>query len=131
MKHTILLFSGIAVVIVLLFQLQQWALFSSGGSDIWYVIVSGMAFLLLGIFISRYFFVTSEKRKRQARRSSLSKQELRVLELMADGRSNKEISEQLYIAETTVKSHVSNVLSKLEAKRRTEAVKVARDLDII
>ena len=43
----------------------------------------------------------------------------------------KEIAKQLYIAETTVKSHVSKILSKLKAKRRTEAIKIGKELEII
>ena len=102
-----------------------------GGSDRPYLIISGILFLILGILMSRFFFIKSEVRKQKLRKSNLSDQELRVLHLLADGRSNKEIAEQLFIAETTVKSHVSKILAKLEAKRRTEAVKIARDLEII
>ena len=50
---------------------------------------------------------------------------------MADGLSNFEIGENLFISENTVKTHVSKVLIKLKAKRRTEAVKIGRDMNII
>src|SRR5215469_2211085 len=54
----------------------------------------------------------------------LSSRELEVLSLIAAGNSNKEIADQLSIGETTVKSHVSNILMKLSAKDRAHAVSI-------
>lgn len=53
---------------------------------------------------------------------SLSKRELEILELVAEGMSNKEISEALFISEGTVRNYISNMLSKLELKGRTQLV---------
>jgi NarL family two-component system response regulator LiaR len=53
--------------------------------------------------------------------TALSERELDVLKLIADGASNEEIAHQLVISEKTVKSHVSNVLSKLHVVDRTQA----------
>lgn len=58
--------------------------------------------------------------------SSLSARELDVLRLVAEGRANKEIAASLGIGEGTVKSHLANLLSKLDAHSRTEAVARAR-----
>jgi two-component system NarL family response regulator len=55
----------------------------------------------------------------------LSKRELEVLELLASGKSNKEIGASLYISETTVKSHLRTVFAKLQVLSRTEAIMVA------
>lgn len=52
----------------------------------------------------------------------LSERELQVLQLMADGRSNREIGKSLWISETTVKTHVSHILHKLGRSDRTQAV---------
>ncbi|MGH2631597.1 MAG: response regulator transcription factor [Actinomycetota bacterium] len=51
----------------------------------------------------------------------LSPQEERILTLVADGRTNREIGEELHLAEKTVKNNVSSILSKLEVARRAEA----------
>ena len=51
----------------------------------------------------------------------LSPQERRILDLIAEGKTNREIAEALYLAEKTVKNYVSNLLVKLGMKRRTEA----------
>jgi DNA-binding NarL/FixJ family response regulator len=56
---------------------------------------------------------------------SLTGRELNVLELLAKGKSNKEISANLYISETTVKSHLRSVFRKLNVLSRTEAITVA------
>ena len=53
--------------------------------------------------------------------SRLSGQEERILGLVADGHTNKEIAEQLSLAEKTVKNYVSSILTKLEVSRRAEA----------
>lgn len=58
--------------------------------------------------------------------SPLSVRELDVLRLVAAGRTNKEISGQLAIGEGTVKTHLANLLTKLQANSRTEAVARAR-----
>ncbi|MEL6463045.1 MAG: response regulator transcription factor, partial [Cyanobacteria bacterium J06621_15] len=56
----------------------------------------------------------------------LSAREKEVLRLIANGYSNREIAEQLYIAENTVKNHVSNILYRLELRDRTQAAIFAR-----
>jgi LuxR family maltose regulon positive regulatory protein len=62
---------------------------------------------------------------------SLSAREIEVLELIAEGKSNQEISAQLYLALNTVKRHAYNIYTKLEVKKRTHAVWRARQLDLI
>lgn len=61
----------------------------------------------------------------------LSEREREVLQLLADGRSNEQIAAQLFISINTVKTHLSNVYVKLDAKRRTEAIRKARALCLI
>ena len=58
---------------------------------------------------------------RDERLARLSPQEERILALIADGRTNREVGEELKLAEKTVKNYVSSILSKLEVARRAEA----------
>jgi len=55
----------------------------------------------------------------------LSERERQVLQYMANGRSNNEIGQVLYISENTVKAHVKSILTKLDAMGRTEAIAIA------
>jgi LuxR family maltose regulon positive regulatory protein len=61
----------------------------------------------------------------------LSERELEVLRLVADGASNREIAATLFLAVPTVKKHVSNIMSKLNASSRTQAVSEARILGLL
>jgi DNA-binding NarL/FixJ family response regulator len=61
----------------------------------------------------------------------LSDRELDVVRLLAEGRSNREIAAALFLAEGTVKNHVTNVLTKLGVRDRTQAALHARGLDLI
>ena len=61
----------------------------------------------------------------------ISKREYEVLERIALGLSNQEIAEKLFVSTSTVKTHVSNVLAKLDARRRTQAIQRAKELNII
>ena len=56
----------------------------------------------------------------------LSEREREVLVLLAQGTSNKDMAEKLFITEGTVKNHVSNILAKLQAENRTQAADIAR-----
>ncbi|MCI1018534.1 response regulator transcription factor [Microbacterium sp. C5A9] len=67
----------------------------------------------------------------RAPRVSLSSREIEVLELVAAGRSNSEVADQLFVSETTVKSHLAHIFSKLDVSSRTAAVSAARQRGII
>ena len=67
----------------------------------------------------------------RAPRVSLSSREIEVLELVAAGRSNSEVAEQLFVSETTVKSHLAHIFSKLDVTSRTAAVSAARRKGIL
>jgi NarL family two-component system response regulator LiaR len=73
-------------------------------------------------------FVLNEK---EIGKLGISKRELDVLQLMAEGLSNQEIAERLFVSLNTVKTHSSNILEKLDVKRRTQAVEKAKRLSII
>lgn len=62
---------------------------------------------------------------------ALSAREIEILKLIAQGDSNKQIAEKLFIAEGTVKNHVTNILSKLGVKDRAQAVIRSKNLSIL
>ena len=64
-------------------------------------------------------------------RLGISKREYEVLELMSKGHSNQEIADKLFVSLNTVKTHSSNLFLKLDAKRRTQAIQKAKELELI
>ena len=56
-------------------------------------------------------------------------QERKILDLLAEGMTNREIADRMYLAEKTVKNYVSNLLSKMGMQRRTEAAVYAARLN--
>lgn len=112
----------------------------------WYGTVLGAAFLLLGWQLGAW----ATRQKPAAASSpqiampeekmapadvpsceSLSDREAEVLRFLAEGLSNREIGNRLFISENTVKTHLQNLYSKLGVQRRTQAVARARALGLI
>ena len=61
----------------------------------------------------------------------LSKRELAILNLLAEGHSNQEIAAKLFVSVSTVKTHIQNLFEKLDVKRRIQAIEKARSLNLI
>jgi len=61
----------------------------------------------------------------------LSKRELEILSLLAEGHSNQEIASKLFVSLSTVKTHIQNLFEKLDVRRRTQAVEKAKRLNLI
>ena len=80
------------------------------------------------VFVKTDSFVLNET---ELNRLGLSKREMEVLQLMADGLSNHEIADKLFVSLNTIKTHSSKVFEKLEVQRRTHAVDKARKLNLI
>ena len=113
------------------------------------VIVSIAA--LIFFFVGLYFNYHSQKKSGQSQSSSttrddvpvafvdyeqikklgLTQREHDVLLKMAEGLSNQEIGAALFLSESTIKTHVSSILFKLDAKRRTQAVQMAKHMKIV
>ncbi len=73
-------------------------------------------------------FVINEK---EIIRLNISKRELEVLQLMSEGLSNQEIAERLFVSLNTIKTHNARLFGKLEVKRRTQAIEIAKKLGLI
>lgn len=64
-------------------------------------------------------------------RFNITPRELEVLKLIAQGLSNQEIAEKLYLSLNTVKTHTSNVFAKLDVQRRTQAIQKAKESGLL
>lgn len=80
------------------------------------------------VFKSATEFILNEA---EIERLGISKRELEVLQLMAEGMSNQQVADKLFVSLNTVKSHSSKIFEKLEVERRTQAVEKAKRLNII
>ena len=73
-------------------------------------------------------FIPDEEKRENL---GITRRELEILELIAQGMSNREIAEKLYVSENTVKTHSSRVFDKLGAKRRTQAVQLGKEFGLL
>ncbi len=138
MKQTILIFGGLSIAILILFQISKLSLLHFQGDNDFFVVILGVLFIAIGFVLNRFLHkkdkedsTTRSINEDQLKKTNLSKQEYKILTLMAQGLSNMEIAEDLFISENTVKTHVSKILLKLNARRRTQAIRIGRDLNII
>ncbi len=135
-----LFFYGLlAFALLMLFQLSKLWLFQSDLAAEWIILPVAIVSIVIGTYFGRKpddknpaLSQDENKIDQQALgQTGISPREYEVLKLVSEGLSNKEIAERLFVSETTVKSHVSNLLLKLDAKRRTQAVNKAKDLNIL
>lgn len=146
-KHSILYGVSLAALLFLLKWLELRFVIFDHGLEV-YIGAIAILFTVLGIwlaiklmkpkiktvvvekeiYISNSPFILNEK---ELARLSISKRELDVLQLMAQGLSNREIAEQLFVSLNTVKTHSSNLFLKLDVKRRTQAIEKAKKLGIL
>jgi NarL family two-component system response regulator LiaR len=73
-------------------------------------------------------FLADEKKRDEL---GITKREMEILELIAEGMSNREIAAKLYVSENTVKTHSSRVFDKLGARRRTQAVQFGKEFGLL
>ena len=73
-------------------------------------------------------FVPDERKREDL---GITRREFEILELIAQGMSNREIARRLYVSENTIKTHSSRVFDKLGAKRRTQAVQLGKEFGLL
>lgn len=136
MKKTILVFALLIFAILLLFQLSNYAMISGDLNTEIVVAVIAVVFFFVGVYLNKKSLhkkrsTSIEIDDKKIKELDISKREYEVLVAISEGLSNKEIAEKLFVSESTIKTHVSNLLVKLNAKRRTQAIQIAKDLQII
>ena len=142
MRPVIIGFGLLILCLLILFKIGE-VNFTKGNVKL-EVIVAIVAFIFF--FVGLYFNNQAQKKPvpatteppgssqidyDQIKKVGLTQREHDVLVKMADGLSNQEIAAQLFLSESTVKTHVSNILFKLDSKRRTQAVQAAKKLKIV
>ena len=136
MKKTILVFGLLSLAILLLFQISKYAIVSGSLKTEIIIGIIAVVFLIIGIYINKKSLHKNELSSQEIDYKKISELEItereyEVLQGISEGLSNKEIADKLFLSESTIKTHVSNLLSKLNAKRRTQALQIAKDYQII
>ncbi|MEQ9422951.1 MAG: response regulator transcription factor [Cyclobacteriaceae bacterium] len=99
-----------------------------------YGVVIGIIFLALGIWVGSNILSPKQKARSlmaKPEEIDLSDREFEVLQLIAEGLSNQQIADQLFVSRNTIKTHISNIFAKLDVKRRTQAIQRAREVGMI
>ncbi|WP_407524760.1 response regulator transcription factor [Lacibacter sp. MH-610] len=149
----VLLYAAALVALLILLQVLQYKLLLLNHAYELYLLFIALIFTGLGIWLAlklmrpktkietvivekpvyekvwtdeELLAIETEKQK-----LGLSSRELEVLQLMAQGLSNQEIADRLFLSLPTVKTHTSNLFFKLDVKRRTQAIEKARQLMLI
>ncbi|AXT61448.1 DNA-binding response regulator [Aquimarina sp. AD10] len=136
MKKTILIFGSLVLALLALFQISKYTIATGNSSVETVIAIIALVFFGIGIMINKRILHKDQKPIQEIdynkiKEIGLSKREYEVLCEIAIGLSNKEIAEKLFVSENTIKTHVSNVLLKLDAKRRTQAIQIAKKLQIL
>ena len=139
MLKTVLRFGLIIAALLVLFQLSKVSVFIPDLPQDTILGIVGGVFIALGIYLGLKFRKVEvvevaakvEIDTQMIEKLGLTEREMEVLQLISEGFSNQEIGEKLFISESTIKTHISNLFVKLDVKRRTQAVTRAKEIRII
>jgi DNA-binding CsgD family transcriptional regulator len=146
-KKTVLLYGAIGGLLILALKLVEYRFLVVEHSLEIYGGIVALLFAVLGIWLGLKLthpretvvvrevsvpvetpFVRNAVRQAQL---GITPREMEILELIAAGLSNREIAGRIYVSENTVKTHAASVFEKLNAKRRTQAVQLAKEARLI
>lgn len=131
---------GLLLVAMQFFQ-YKWILLRHSAE--WYIGLIALIFTILGVWAGTRLTRKNpasvappnppplQSSETVAQELGITPRELDVLRLIALGHSNQEIADTLFVSLNTVKTHISNVLSKLDAERRTQAIQKAKTLGLL
>jgi len=146
-KEVVLYGASLAALLLLLKWLEYRFMILDHAMDL-YIGAIALVFTALGIWLAlkltkpkvqtviveKQVFVNNSDfaiNQQELERLNLSKRELEVLQLMAEGLSNQEISIRMFVSLNTIKTHSQKLFEKMEVKRRTQAVEMAKRVGII
>lgn len=137
MRKTFLLYGFLLAFLVLILKLLEYRYFVHDLSLEFYIGLIAIFFATLGAWAG--WRLTRKKKiiisapavdfdlnEDALKNTGISKREQQVLQVMADGYSNQEIADKLFVSMNTIKTHTSNLFIKLDVKRRTQAIQRAK-----
>lgn len=145
----LILFGVMLAVLMLVLQVAQYRFIMLEHSAELYAGIVAVVFVVLGIVMGRKLTTAKEVvieklvpvavnqslpfavNEQVLEKLNISKREHEILLLIAQGLSNQEIADKTFVSINTVKTHVSNLLLKLDAKRRAQAIQKARELSLV
>src|SRR5215204_2781327 len=139
MRRTIIIYGVAMAALIGLLKIVEYQYFVRDIPLEFYIGLVAVTFMGLGIWAGlrltrpkmipvKDLFVVDEPNLKKV---GISKREYEVLELIAQGLSNQEIADSLFVSMSTVKSHTANIFGKLDARRRTQAIQRAKELGLI
>jgi DNA-binding CsgD family transcriptional regulator len=150
MKRTILIFGLLITALIFLFQLRKYRIVEGDFSTEIVISVVSIAFFFVGIYFRKYFTKEEERPVKpvvtvqtepgtsrnqvdyaKIKELGISVRELEVLNELAKGLSNKAIAEKLFISESTTKTHLSNLFTKLNVSNRSQAIIRSNELNLV
>src|SRR5262245_15041879 len=146
MKRHILLYGLLGGVLITLLKLMEYRFLVIERSVEIYGALVAAVFAALGIWLGVKFTRREETviireipvpgtafnlNESKLAELGITKRELEILQLIAQGLSNREIAETLFVSENTVKTHSSRLFDKLSARRRTQAVQIGKEMGLI
>lgn len=136
MKRTILVFGLLILALLILFEISKRTYLSGDTSIEIIIAVIAIVFFFIGIYINKKSLnkitpLAKEVNHKKIKELNISNREYEVLCQIAKGLSNQEIANKLFVSESTIKTHVSNILVKLNAKRRTQAIQISKELQLL
>lgn len=128
------------LLVALQFMKYKWLMLQNPSE--WYAGAIALLFTIVGIWAGTAWRKQNNKapvpdatlpidNSKVITKLGITPRELDVLKLMALGHSNQEIADQLFVSLNTVKTHISNLLTKLGAERRTQAIQIAKQLGLL
>lgn len=141
MRTIIIGFGLLILSLLILFKISEVSFIQGNVRLEVIVAVAAVVFFFIGVYFNRPARPTTvptstpapstEINYEQIKKIGLTQREHDVLVKMAEGLSNQEIGAALFLSESTIKTHVSNILFKLDVKRRTAAIQAAKQMKII
>ena len=127
-------FGILCTALLILFQIAELRMIKSDANLQIVIAILAVVFFCLGLIFRKKLEVkptaVSNDSTTHLSNIGISKRELDVLAELVTGASNKEIGDKLFLSESTIKSHLSSIYSKMEVRNRVEAINKAKDQGI-